>query len=256
MAFFKSLLASAIVALSMYSKIPVPHIEWNKKNMTYAICFFPVVGIIIAFFEFLLIKFLPLFVDSSFLLSCLILFIPLFVTGGIHVDGFLDTNDAISSYAEKEKRLEILKDPHIGAFAIIHLVMYVLLFCGFSSILNKSAWSWVLCFVLSRILSGLSVITFPCAKKDGSLYAFAKNSDRLTVTVFLIIELSACCTLQIIFAPVAGLVSIAVAFVLFFIYFCMAKRKFGGITGDVAGWFLCNAELWMIISFSVIERLA
>ena len=38
---------SLFIALSMYSKIPVPGVEWNEKNMKYALCFFPVVGVII-----------------------------------------------------------------------------------------------------------------------------------------------------------------------------------------------------------------
>ena len=39
------LVENLIVALSMYSKIPMPHIEWTKENMRYALCFFPVVGV-------------------------------------------------------------------------------------------------------------------------------------------------------------------------------------------------------------------
>ena len=39
-------LESLIVALSMYSKIPVPQIEWNKQNMRYALCWFPAVGVV------------------------------------------------------------------------------------------------------------------------------------------------------------------------------------------------------------------
>ena len=36
-----------LIALSMYSKIPVPQAEWNERNMRYALCFFPLVGAII-----------------------------------------------------------------------------------------------------------------------------------------------------------------------------------------------------------------
>ena len=37
-------LESIVVAFSMYSKIPMPHIEWNKENMKNVLCFFPWVG--------------------------------------------------------------------------------------------------------------------------------------------------------------------------------------------------------------------
>lgn len=50
----------------------------------------------------------------------------LLITGGIHIDGYMDTMDAVHSYGNREKKLEILKDSHIGAFAVIMLVTYVL----------------------------------------------------------------------------------------------------------------------------------
>ena len=50
--------------------------------------------------------------------------IPVAATGGIHLDGFADTSDALSSYGDREKKLAILKDPHCGAFAVIRLCGY------------------------------------------------------------------------------------------------------------------------------------
>ena len=109
--------------------------------------------------------------ERSFLWRWLF-FLPLFVTGGFHMDGFMDTKDALSSYQGKEKKLEILKDPHIGAFAVIHLLSYLLLALGFASVIEgtKAVVAVSAAFFLSRCLSGLSVIHFPGAKKEGSLY--------------------------------------------------------------------------------------
>ena len=56
--------------------------------------------------------------------------IPILITGGFHVDGFLDTCDALHSYQPRERKLEILKDSHIGAFAVIMLALYGLIFLG------------------------------------------------------------------------------------------------------------------------------
>ena len=41
-----NLLGSFLIALSMYSKIPVPQVEWTKERMKYAMCFFPLIGLI------------------------------------------------------------------------------------------------------------------------------------------------------------------------------------------------------------------
>ena len=56
--------------------------------------------------------------------------IPILITGGFHIDGFMDTQDAINSYKPREKKLEILKDPHIGAFAVISLLAYSIFWAG------------------------------------------------------------------------------------------------------------------------------
>ena len=45
------LLNAMIIAIAMYSKIPMPRVDWNEKNMRYAMCFFPLVGVIIGVLE-------------------------------------------------------------------------------------------------------------------------------------------------------------------------------------------------------------
>ena len=56
--------------------------------------------------------------------AVVLVLVPVIVTGGIHVDGLLDTSDALSSWRDREKRLEILKDSHAGAFAVITACVY------------------------------------------------------------------------------------------------------------------------------------
>lgn len=53
---------------------------------------------------------------------------PLIITGGFHVDGFMDTMDALHSYQPRERKLEILKDSHIGAFSVIKLAEFGLIY--------------------------------------------------------------------------------------------------------------------------------
>lgn len=114
-----NIIKSICVAFSMYSKIPMPRVEWNEKNMKYAMCFFPLVGAVIGGLM-LLVRFLcGRFGFNTSVYAVVMTALPVLVSGGIHTDGFIDTADALSSYGDKEKKLEILKDPHTGAFAII-----------------------------------------------------------------------------------------------------------------------------------------
>ena len=160
------LLNAMIIAIAMYSKIPMPRVDWNEKNMRYAMCFFPLVGVIIGVLEIVAGNLITVWKgEGTFFYAVVLTLIPVFITGGIHLDGFADTMDAKSSYGDREKKLEILKDPHTGAFAIISLCCYFLLCVGiFSEMRTERLFAAALVFVFSRSLSGISVVTFPAAK--------------------------------------------------------------------------------------------
>ena len=113
-------LQTVAVAFAMFSAVPVPQFNWTEKNMRYAMCAFPLIGVVIGLLWFLC-GVLPLPGAARAAGFCLI---PVWVTGGIHLDGYADTCDALSSYGDREKKLEILKDPHCGAFAVIRLCSY------------------------------------------------------------------------------------------------------------------------------------
>ena len=108
------------VAFAMFSALPVPKIEWNERNMRYAMAAFPLIGAVIGAL-WCVCGLLPLPEMAKAAGFCLI---PVAATGGIHLDGFADTSDALSSYGDREKKLAILKDPHCGAFAVIRLCSY------------------------------------------------------------------------------------------------------------------------------------
>ena len=108
------------IAFSTYSKIPMPHFKWDPKALQYSMCAFPLVGAVIGAGEFAIWYLFGFLLQwSEVFTAALLTVFPILITGGIHMDGFLDTVDAKSSYKSKEEKLQILKDPHTGAFAII-----------------------------------------------------------------------------------------------------------------------------------------
>ena len=117
----KNLLSSILAAFSMFSAIPVPQTEWNRQSMRYTLCAFPLVGVVIAGCSWLWVLLCRRFALPEIIRGAGLCLLPVLITGGIHLDGYADTWDAISSHAGIGKRQEILKDPHIGAFAAIHL---------------------------------------------------------------------------------------------------------------------------------------
>ena len=113
------MLDSMLMAFSLYSRIPVPQAKWNDESMRWCICFLPLVGLVIGAAQWAAFALLTHFSFGPVLRGAVLAVLPILLSGGIHMDGFMDTCDAIHSYGSREKRLEILKDPHVGAFAVI-----------------------------------------------------------------------------------------------------------------------------------------
>lgn len=252
----RSVAYSLMIAIAMYSRIPMPKVEWNEENMKYSICFFPLVGVVIGALVYVWGR---ICLACGFGQVCFALVgtvIPVAVTGGIHVDGFMDTVDALHSYAEREKKLEILKDPHIGAFSVIAVISYFLLFAaGLTQVWTKEHLLLLAFgFVISRTLSGMSLVWFSAAKKDGLLYQFSSTAHRQTVRAVLVAVLACCFLSVVLLSPVLGaLLSLAAMWVWTYYYY-MSRKQFGGVTGDVAGYFLCLCELSTVLIVGLLGR--
>lgn len=250
----KRLWNSFKIAFSMYSRIPMPKSEWTEENMSYAMCFFPCIGAVIGSVSYGVFRVaawtqagkIPV---NDLFWTVLLVLIPILITGGIHMDGFLDTQDALSSYQSRERRLEILKDSHAGAFAIISCAVYLLLYTGvYSSLSEESMQVIALGFMLSRILSGLSVVTFPQARKQGMAATFSQNAAKKTTRIVLCIWLVMLGIVMMIVGKIPGILCLLSAGLMFLYYYRIAMEKFGGITGDLAGYFLQMCELVMAIA--------
>ena len=242
-------LETIFVAFAMFSALPLPRPEWNTGNMRYALCAFPLIGLECgglwwgwsAVCVWLSVPAVPRGAGL-----CLI---PVLVTGGIHLDGYADTCDALASCVPPEKKQEILKDPHNGAFAVIRLCTWFAACFALCTALEpdgQAVGCMTLAFILERALSGLAVARFPLAKNTGLAHTFATAADRKTVGRIL----AALCVLtaggMIALGGVTGLAMAAAGLLVFGYYRVVADKQFGGLSGDLAGWFLQRAELWML----------
>lgn len=253
----RRLLGSLVIAFSMYSSIPMPTVEWTSGRMKYAMCFFPLVGAVTGFLtcgSYLALLWLG-FGRMAHIFPAAV---PLLLTGGIHMDGFLDVIDARSSHKEREKKLEILKDPHTGAFAIIGCGVYLIAYISIFQALEPAflpAYGAV--FVVTRALSGLSVVTFPLAKGTGLAAAFSRQAQKKAVAAAMVVILAAAeVFIAYVSTVTAALIMGVTAGLVYWYYYRMAKREFGGITGDLAGYFLQLCEFFLMAAAVVAFHLA
>ena len=246
------ILRSISVAFSMYSRIPMPRFEWGSRDMEYHLCFFPWVGAAIGLMEYLWLIICDTCTLDRIPQVLIAMAIPLLITGGFHVDGYMDTSDAMSSWRTRPERLDILKDPHIGAFAVIRLAELGLLYAAALFLLDGNALIlWIGTFFLSRCLSGIAVVTLAPARQGGLLATEAKTAAPRIVRIALIIQALAVAAGMFALAPRPAAALLLVSLASLAAYRAFAYRYFGGVTGDLAGWYLCVTELAMTITLAV-----
>lgn len=234
---------SFCVAFSLYSAIPMPKVNWTKDNMKYAFCFFPLVGAAIGLAMMIWLR-ICILLEQPAVFAAGAAALPVLLTGGIHMDGFCDAMDAMGSHGGPEKRLEIMKDSRSGAFAIMGCALYILMsYALWRAFYEYPTGAVCFVFVLSRALSGLGVTRFPCAKGSGLAASFSSAAEKRTVTAVLCVYAAMSVLWMGAFTPVGAVLCITAACCFLMFYGDRSKRLFGGITGDLAGWFLELCEL-------------
>ena len=204
------LMQSFIIAFSTYSKIPMPHVDWSEENKRYSMCFFPLIGAVMGLVLAAWMWVCKLLDIGPFLQGSIAAILPLIITGGIHMDGFMDTMDAMASWQTCARRLEILKDSHTGAFAVIGCAGYLLVSAGLYSELNL-IWPMICVFVISRSLSALVLNHLPKANPGGMLSGFADAAKKRAVDIACGIYIAICAALLIIFCKWFGMALLATA---------------------------------------------
>ena len=248
------ILKAIIVAFSMYSKIPMPRFNWGSEDMKYHLIFFPWVGAVIGAVEFLWFKLANFCILPHIVFTVIAMVIPIVITGGFHIDGFMDTSDALASYGDKEKRLEILKDSHVGAFAIIRFItLGLIMFAAIFTMNDVAFMAWCGSFFTVRAVSGICVVRYKKAKAEGILNTSAETANDKIVMIALAIQFIALAVF--VGGHFAWFWNVQLfALVLTLIYYIyIAYSKFGGITGDLAGWFLCQAEVFMAVAAAILS---
>lgn len=246
------LMRSFVIAFSTYSRIPMPNVKWDDSGRRYAMCFFPLIGVVIGISTWAWLVISDKYGFGPFLRGVVAALIPILVSGGIHMDGFMDTLDAMASWQPAERRLAILKDCHTGAFSVIGCISYLLLSAAlFSEFPTSSGFALIFCFVFSRAMSAVTLVLFKSARPDGMLDSFAKASQQRAVLICSTLYILFFITLSFLLMSNSILWCLPITAAITVYYKYRSYRYFGGITGDLAGWYLQVTELLCIVSIII-----
>ncbi|MGI6634698.1 MAG: adenosylcobinamide-GDP ribazoletransferase [Christensenellales bacterium] len=252
-----SLLRSLLLTLSTYTRLPLPRVEFREEDMQYVLCFVPLAGVLVGLFFWAWDMLAQAMAWGGALKAAGFTLIPLWVTGGFHMDGFLDTSDALASWQPREKKLDIMKDPHMGAFAVIRGGMYLLAMLALYSEVNTTGQviAVALGFVLSRCVAILMCVVLPNARGSGMIQRFQQAQHRKAVCLAAGLFAFVSLTMGYIWAGPLMLLGAAAAGVVGLWFYAMAQRQFGGITGDLAGYLVQMAELGFAAGVVFLGRL-
>lgn len=244
------LIKPIVMAFCMFSRIPMPRIDWDEKGMRYMMCAFPLVGVAIAVCLAAWWALCDWLMWGPFIRAAGIALIPIGVSGGIHLDGLTDVVDALSSCAEPERKREILKDSHIGAFAAMGVAVYSIAYLAIATEIQV-AWSTLILLgflhVQSRLASSFSTLCLKGSSNEGMLASFRNaGSGNRGALLILAIEEIGCLAVAVYANPVSGAVMLLGCLCCVALTVRMARREFGGMSGDIAGFMLQMCEVTML----------
>lgn len=249
-------LRSVAAAFSCFSVLPMPQINWDYRNIRYLMAGFPLVGVVAG----ALVAGWCLLADATGMGALLraagIVAIPLAVSGGIHLDGFADVVDAQASHAPVERKRQILKDPHIGAFAAMGIGVYLLAYAGLAGEV-PGGWHAALLLgciqVVTRCESAAATVLLAggTGAEGGMLAAFRESADKRATLVAVGVEYAVVAVAMLLAWPVPATAMLAVGALCLALLPGFARRNFGGMSGDVAGYYLQVCELAMLAALAV-----
>lgn len=249
-----------IFTLSTFTRIPTPNIDYNDDNTKYSLLFLPIVGIVLGAIYYFVYNFLYTYLDNALVISILMIVVNLLVTGGIHYDGFLDSTDAMKSYRDKKDKLRIIKDSRIGAFALIHFTILILLNIAANYYVIEAGVG-VLFFIypiISRTVT-LMVIKYSTKEKDDMLEALHSTyfDKYLFVPIFISLIVIICYpqTQLNIFTTTNFILIFCLlivgAIIYAFVFTKMYKKHFDNMNGDLCGFFIVMSELILVITSAI-----
>ena len=241
------------MALGMFSVLPAPKNSWDEKLSSLVIPSLPLVGGVVGGLWYGLSLLLDIFELPVLLHAAVFLLIPFLLTGFLHVDGYMDTADAVFSRRPLEERRRILKDSNVGAFAVIALVCLMMLqLAGAHSIVSRPGVPSAIVFipVLSRCVAGAALLCLRQMYETGYMATFKANS-KPSHMVFTVIIAAMTLAAAFLSGGIISLAACAVTLATSGIVTVWVYRQMDGLNGDLCGCIITAGELGGLLFLAI-----
>lgn len=246
---------SIIAAFQFLSIFPtIIHRMFTSKEMGRAVGYFPLVGIALGFLLYGVNSFMQIIFPNS-VSAAITIFAWVVFTRAFHLDGFMDTCDALFGGWTPERRLEIMKDSRMGAFGVAGGILILLMqYTALDSILDASLHSSLKLFsalllstTLGRWASPLVIYAFPYAREEGMVIEMKRNVRIQEIIIATLItgifSFFVSSWLGLILMLASAVIGICIAL--------YAMRLLHGLTGDIYGTVTTSVETFILIFFTI-----
>lgn len=243
------------MAWGNFITIPCPYKRWDNSLKNMMLAFLPSVGVVVGVLWAVLYWALN-WIGVPPLVGSFVMMLYIFaVCGFMHMDGFMDCNDAILSRRPLEDRQRILKDSTVGAFAVVTVVFLLIgWFAAMTSAYPVLYWPELLILpVVSRGVAGISVLTYRPIGHSQYAEDF-KEPHRGKYRVAVWVQILIVCGIAVLLGGDPGRVlgCGAVIAVTAYLACAYARHDLQGMSGDIAGYTICLSELAGIITLAIL----
>lgn len=244
----KKYITGLFMAWGNFFWIPTPSKKWDSSLKSYMISWLPTIGLLITV-VWIAIYIGLLYFSIPYLVTCFVMtFVPFLFSGFMHVDGFMDVCDALGSKRDLETKQKILKDSNVGTFAVIKMIFLCLGYFSFMSYgvsVGIDPTHLALIAIIPRGTSGLFVMN--AKPMEVSQYNEMEKHGLISMIIQMAIYIGLAFTfcayyiqaaLVLVFAALGTAIPILIA-----------KKKLGGMNGDIAGYGIVFGELFGVIAF-------
>ena len=250
----KKLLKAFCMSFSMFCAIPTPFAHvWEDSVRSLMLVVFPFVGTVIGAIWAGAGVLMRYFGCPHLFAAAILTLLPHWLSGGIHLDGFMDCCDAVFSRRPLEKKREILKDSHVGSFAVMSLSMLLLIgFAAFASFDgSENLWILVLVATASRACSAIGVSTLRPMGHSEYAGSFQKGISKGNIITLALI-LAFCFAIGWFAFGICGIVTVLATALGYVAFTAYTFRELDGFSGDVTGLGTTMAELCGVISMMLL----
>jgi len=265
------------MAWGNFLAVPCPCKLWDNELRRLQLIFLPIIGLMMGVFWYAIYLVMVKLGLAIQLQAAVLTIYPFCISGFIHLDGFMDCNDAILSRRNLAERQRILKDSHVGAFAVISLVTLFLLFYSAmwvalegGGIINGThdLWALILIPLVSRACSSQAVLGNRPIGHSQYVQTYSKNDNKKYIRILT------CMLIVTIWIPIfwqtylnlsgneygaayrntniAVILSIIVAIIGSSLASSYARKQLGGMSGDISGYALTISELGGLLTLAIL----